>query len=418
MDKFDPGSSRTITITEGELDAISLWQVTKTPVVSVSSATSSLRDCTVARDWLLGFDRIILAFDNDPAGREAVRRVAQLFEFGKVFDLRLIKHKDANAYVEAGEEDELKTAWTNCKKYVPDNFITSLADFSALLSEEPRFGVPYPFPTLTEMTYGIRPGEIVLITAQEGVGKTSILHTIQHRLLKETTANVGCIYPEETPRRHLEAILGIEVGKPIHIPGSGVTGIEKSLALEKLLEKDGRLLLYNYSGGGDPDLFLDVLRFMVAGALCKFVCFDLVGMVIGDSGTDDRKAIDYFMTRLGMMVVELDFAAIITSHVNDSGQTRGSRYVGKAASTRIDLERNLSAGSTRTILTVSKNRYASRTGYAGTIEFDPLTYTFKEIPQSQLDAEFNVELSKLVKGIIVSNDITVDKKRNGTDLAT
>ena len=404
MDKFDPGSSKTITITEGELDAVSLWQVNHTPVVSVSSAASSLRDCTVARDWLLSFERIILAFDSDPAGREAVRRVAQLFEFGRVYDLKLNKHKDANAYVEAGEENELKTAWYNCKKYVPDNFITSLSDFSALLSEEPHFGVPYPFPTLTEMTYGIRPGEIVLITAQEGVGKTSLLHTIEHKLLKETTANVGCIYPEETPRRHLEAILGIELGTPIHLPGHNITGIERSLALEKLLEKDGRLLLYHYSGGGDPDLFLDAIRFMVAGALCKFVCFDLVGMVIGDSGTDDRKAIDYFMTRLGMMAVELDFAAIITSHVNDQGQTRGSRYVGKAASTRIDLERNLSAGATRTILTINKNRYASRTGYAGTIEFDPLTYTFKEIPKTQLDTEFNIEFSKLVKGLVVNGD--------------
>src|SRR5882672_11287095 len=80
------------------------------------------------------------------------------------------------------------------------------------------------------------------------------------------------------------------------------------------------------------------------------------------------------------------------------------RMIGKPASTRIDLERNLSAGATRTILTINKNRYASRTGYAGTIEFDPLTYTFKEIPKTQLDTEFNIEFSKLVKGLVVNGD--------------
>ena len=32
-------------------------------------------------DWLSGFDRIYLCFDNDTAGREAVQSVAQLFDF-------------------------------------------------------------------------------------------------------------------------------------------------------------------------------------------------------------------------------------------------------------------------------------------------------------------------------------------------
>jgi twinkle protein len=387
--------------------------VVKTPVVSVVSASSALRDCSAARTWLGSFDRIILAFDNDAAGREAVRRVAQLFEYGKVFDLRLTRFKDSNAYVEAGEETELRTVWNNVKKYVPDNFISSVSDFTNLLSEEPSFGVPYPFPTLTEMTYGIRPGEIVLITAPEGVGKTSLLHAIEHKLIKETNANVGGIYPEESPRRHIEAILGQELRKPIHLPGSDLDVSTKVLALEKLLGTDGRLLLRNYSGGGDPDIFLDDIRYMVAGGLCRFMCFDLVGVVGGTGTEDERRLIDYFMTKLEMMVVDLNFAAIITSHVNDQGQTRGSRYVGKAASTRIDLSRNLQAGDVRTVLTVSKNRYASRTGYAGTIQFDPVTYTFTEVPQTQIDAEFNFELAKLVKGLIVNDN---NETINGNNL--
>jgi twinkle protein len=414
MDKFSPGSSKTISITEGELDAVSLWQIIKTPVVSVQSAASALRDCSLARQYLNSFERIILAFDNDTAGREAVRRVAQLFEYGKVFDLKLTRFKDANAYVEAREEVELRTVWHNVKKYVPDGFISSVSDFSNLLTKEPSLGVPYPTPTLTEMTYGIRTGEIVLVTAPEGVGKTTFLHSIEHKLLKETNANVGGIYPEETPRRHIEAILGYEFGKPLHLPGSGVEISEKILALEKLLGSDGRLLFYNYSGGGDPDVFLDCIRYMVAGGLCRFICFDLVGLVVGSGGEDERRLIDYFMTKLEMMVVDLDFAAIISSHVNDQGQTRGSRYVGKASSTRIDLSRNLHNGDLRTILTVSKNRYASKTGYAGTIQFDPITYTFTEVPQKQLDQEFNDELFKLSKGLITNNDNRFeDKQRTG-----
>lgn len=385
-------------------------------MVSVCSASSAVRDCSIARQWLGSFERIILAFDNDTAGREAVARVAQLFEYGKVYDLRLTRFKDCNAYVEAGEEAELRTVWCNVKKYVPDNFISNMTDYTALLKQEPSFGVPYPFPTLTEMTYGIRPGEIVLITAPEGVGKTSLLHAIEHKLLKETDANVGAIFPEEPPRHHLERIIGYDLGRPIHLPGSDISLDARTLALETLLGRDGRLVYRNYSGSGDPDVFLDDIRYMVVGGLCRFLLADLVGLWVGsgDRETDERRALDYLMMKLEMMVVDLNFAAIITSHVNDQGQTRGSRYVGKAASTRIDLSRNLQAGDTRTVLTVSKNRYASRTGYAGTIQFDPFTYTFAEIPQTQLDEEHNSELFKLYKGIVADNDNRFeDIKRTG-----
>jgi hypothetical protein len=47
--------------------------------------------------------------------------------------------------------------------------------------------------------------------------------------------------------------------------------------------------------------------------------------------------------RLEMMLVELDFALIMVSHVNDNGETRGSRMIGKICNTRIDLTRDVSS---------------------------------------------------------------------------
>ena len=50
------------------------------------------------------------------------------------------------------------------------------------------------------------------------------------------------------------------------------------------------------------------------------------------------RALDYLSTRLEMMVKELNYALIIVSHVNDFGQTRGSRYISKISDIRIDAE--------------------------------------------------------------------------------
>ncbi len=60
QDKFTPGTYKYVTITEGEVDALSLHQVLGSPVVSVQSSVTALRDCTNSRSWLNSFERIYL----------------------------------------------------------------------------------------------------------------------------------------------------------------------------------------------------------------------------------------------------------------------------------------------------------------------------------------------------------------------
>src|SRR4029079_15805719 len=120
-----------------------------------------------------------LAFDGDQPGREAARAVARVFDFNKVFLVRFdeLGRKDANEYLQLGLADELRNIWHNSKKYLPETIVSSFSDFKKILSEPLKTGTPYPFRTLTDMTYGIRRGESVLITAQEGVGKTELMHS-------------------------------------------------------------------------------------------------------------------------------------------------------------------------------------------------------------------------------------------------
>jgi hypothetical protein len=99
-------------------------------------------------------------------------------------------------------------------------------------------------------------------------------------------------------------------------------------------------------------------------------------------GDNERRALDYLATQLEMMVKELDFSLIAVSHVNDDGLTRGSRAISHVADIRIDLSRDIQSADPvvrRTMqMTVSKNRFCGRTGPAGTLLFDPETYTLSE----------------------------------------
>src|SRR6185436_3753984 len=124
-DKFTAGSHKTLIITEGEIDALSTHQVVRCPVVSVHSASSARTDVSVDRSWCNTFEKIVLAFDGDEAGREAARAVASLFDYNKVYSVsfRGGDRKDANDYVRNGESDELATLFANARRYLPETIV-------------------------------------------------------------------------------------------------------------------------------------------------------------------------------------------------------------------------------------------------------------------------------------------------------
>jgi Autographiviridae DNA primase/helicase len=380
-DKFESGCHSFVTITEGEDDALSLYQVLRSPVVSVQSSSTAHRDCSVDRSWLMGFDTIVLAFDGDRSGREARDQVARMFDYDKVRVLNFTKFKDANDYLQHGDTDDLRTLWHNARPYMPDTLVSSLDEFKNILETTPKEGVPYPFSFLNDMTYGMRTGESVLITAQEGIGKTELMHALEYQLLTATNDNVGAIFLEEPKARHLQAIAGIHLQNPVHLPDSGASTADVVGAVSQVVRRDGRLHLYSNFGSVDPEILADNIRFLVACRGCRWVLLDHITMVCSGLGEkDERRQLDNFSTKLETLVKELDFGLIVVSHVNDEGLTRGSRYVSKVCDIRIDLKRDvLSIDSIQrrtTELTVSKNRFSGKTGVAGSIIFDPVKYTF------------------------------------------
>ncbi len=373
-------------ITEGEYDAIALWQTLRVPAVSVRSSVTAGSDVAIDRSWVNSFERIYLAFDADEPGRAAASKVAKLFDFNKVYDVKFAggTRKDANDYVRDGALEELRNVWNNAKRYLPDSVTSSKQEFFKILREPVRVGVPYPFPTLNYMTYGMRSGETVLFTAQEGVGKTEIMHAILFQQLKETDYAIGAIFLEEPKKRLLQAMAGLELQKPVHLPDSNCSDDQIIAALEKVLPDDDRFHIYSHFGSDDPEHLLDTIRFLVSARGCRCIVLDHITMAVsGLAGENERRALDYLSTRLEMMVKELDFSLLLVSHVNDDGLTRGSRNISKVADIRIDLSRDIKNVDpiirNTTNLMASKNRFSGRTGPAGSLLFDPYTYSYSEV---------------------------------------
>lgn len=224
MDRFPAGSSKSITITEGEKDTLAVFEMMgKYPVVSISSAVNAKKEVALAHEYLNSFDRIYLCLDSDIPGQEATKEIASQFDFNKVFHVKMDK-KDAYEYLEAGASEIFKRIWWNSKRFLPEGIISTFSEIDDILDgEQEKPAVPYPFPTLERMTYGIRTGEVVLLTALEGIGKTEIFRAIEYHLLKTTDENIGIIHLEEGKARMIKGLAGYELETPVHLPDSGVS---------------------------------------------------------------------------------------------------------------------------------------------------------------------------------------------------
>lgn len=386
QDRFGAGSCKSVTVTEGEIDCLSAFQILggKYAAVSIRGASSARRDCQGAFQYLNSFDQIYLCFDNDTAGQAALTEVASLFDPNKVRVVKLGKYKDANDYLQNGAEEEFKKDWWAAKPYHPKGIIGDYATISEILKKEDNQSVAsYPFPTLDSMAYGIRSGELVLITAQEKIGKTEVLRAIEFQLLRGTDLGVGIIHLEESEKRSVQGLASYHLGVPCHLPDSGVSRDDVYTAYRAVTRRDGRCFLYTHFGSDDPNTILDIIRYLVAVCSCRFVFLDHLTMLVsGFEGEDERRKLDYISTRLAMLTRELNFTLFIVSHVNDDGLPRGSRMISKVCDLHIYLSRDKESADANTRnstnVVVRDNRFGGITGPAGVLAFDPKSFTIKE----------------------------------------
>ncbi|QIG69421.1 DNA primase/helicase protein [Rhizobium phage RHph_N3_13] len=344
---FDKGSKRVITITEGEYDALSVAQMIgeETAAVSIRGASSAKADCTAEYEYLNSFDKIVICFDNDEPGQTAARKVASLFDFRKVYNLSLTLHKDANEYLKNDLQKEFYQAWSGAKRYTPDSILSTKSEFrEALKSKREEKLANYPFQQLQNMLFGIHRGEVIVIKAPEGVGKSELFRAIENHILKTTKHPIGLIHLEEDNGTTLRALAGYFSETAVLHPENPTDDETVLKIIEEIMgEDENRFVLHSSFDVEDEDQFIDNVRFMVAACGAQVIFFDHISWLATGSpekGDDERKRLDRISQRLKLLAKELGFALIMISHVNDDGLTRGSRNISKVANTVISISRD------------------------------------------------------------------------------
>lgn len=386
-DKFDAGSKESITLFEGEYDALAGYEALRgnSVCISIRSSSSAKRDIT--RDWnfINSFGRIILAFDGDEAGQSAARAVASLFDFAKVYHVKFTRHKDANDYLIANEADAFVEAWKGARRYAPDNIMSTYDEFAkSLVQTDEGVLATYPSVELQNRLYGLHRGEVIVFKGPEGIGKTEIFRWLEYHILKTTKSKIGILHLEEDNGTTVKALAGYQLKVPAVLPDSGVSNTEVIAAIKKLTGgSEERVHIHSSFDVEDESAIVDNIRFLVSAAGCDFIFLDHISwLATGQDDDDERKKLDRLSQRFKLLAKELRFCMVMISHVNDEGKTRGSRNITKVANTVIHLTRDMLSGSEDIRNTVSfmieKARLGGKTGPAGTAFFDPDTGILRE----------------------------------------
>ena len=377
---------KSVTITEGEFDAMAAYQMLfmSEPCVSVvNGASGAVKDCKRNYEWLDSFEKINICFDSDKAGQEAALAVAELFDPRKV---RLVKMtlKDPNDYISQAREREFIDSHKKACPFTPDGIISGV-DLYDLVSTPPSYDcVPYPFDGLNDMTKGLRTGELITFVAGTGVGKTQVMREILYNLVQQDKGNVGTLFLEEPIRDTGLGVMSLHAGKFFHLPDTQYTTEEFDAAYESTLGT-GRVYLYDSFGSNTVERIISMVRYLARSCDCKFIILDHISIVVSDHAKDERKALDEIVTKLKTLTVELDICLLMVSHLNrdknrkppeEGGSInlqdiRGTAGIGQLSNIIIALERNTQAEDdierNTTKVRVIKNRFTGETGIADSL---------------------------------------------------
>lgn len=390
---FPPGSTKFITLVEGEYDAPAAYELlgSRWPVVSVrNGASGAAKDVADNFEYLNSFPTIVICFDRDEAkidpisgkarypGQEAAQAVAGMFAVGRVKVLSLQEHKDPNEYLKAKSREQFNREWWAAPTFTPTGLRLGRDMWADVESPKDYESVEYPWPGMNEQTYGIRMSEFVLLVADTGIGKTTILKEIEYHIRKQKPdIGIGLLHLEETNADTALGLMSIEASLPLHLPDIRETISKEDLRgyFDRIVDTD-RLVIYDHFGSNNVQEILNKVRHM-HNLGCRYIVLDHLSIVVSDQSGDERKQLDEIATKLKTLCMELNISVLAIIHTNRQGQVRGTAGVEQLANIVIKAHREkLSEDPWRRNvikMVIEKNRFCGRTGPAEYLWYNPDT---------------------------------------------
>lgn len=285
-----PGDAREVTITEGEIDAMTAWQYGR-PALSVPmGGGSGAKQNWIEHEYqnLQRFDVIYIAMDEDEAGQiacdEIVKRLGR--ERCRILSLGC---KDFNTALDAlyYTREDIDERYAKAKSLDPEKLVNA-ADFTADVMAEffdrnpVLSGMEMPWLKARDLIR-FRGSEVTVWTGWSGHGKSQALNYIAFHGMRGRTKERFCIASMEMPaKRTLQRM----------VRQAGGTAYPSRGYVQRIMDEIGpNLWIYNQIGSAKTSEMLDTFRYCARRyGVRQFIVDSLAKLGMGEDDYNGQKA--------------------------------------------------------------------------------------------------------------------------------
>lgn len=341
-----------IITTEGQWDCLSVYQSIidetkgtkyedlKPFVVSIPMGTANAVESLMQnKDFVTSFDELTVFFDNDEAtkvelkkgvkkGKEAKQDVASAF----LSEMKLFEvvadgdYKDASDYLQDGKYKELaKLVQWDRKSFASENIVhVGDIDFDELIKPIPKGVEIKSFPKLNDLTYGLRTGELTIVTSTSGAGKTTCITKIGEDII-DAGERLGVIYLEERNKKTLQRFVASQLKvsyNKFKMNPLSVATVDQIRSVYDSLAKENKIVMLDHFGSMPISSLISKVKHLYFVEGCRYIILDHLSMVIsGSEVTDERKELDIVMTELAAFCAANDVSILLVVHLNRQGSS-------------------------------------------------------------------------------------------------
>lgn len=406
---------RYVIITEGEICALSAYQMLndynkekgwdyETAVVSATTGAMSAKQVANNYKFLDQFEKIVVCYDNDKAGKAGVEELVKVLPKGKVYIMNL-RMKDANEYLKSDNVQAFLRDFWDMQKHVPVGVVGS-GSISDSMREEfkvPKIPLPPFMHKLQDMMAGGIPlGRIVNLASASGTGKSTINDEIVYYMIFNSPHKVGIVTLESTTGQYGNKLLSRHIGLKLETRSN-----EEALAIlesDETKKKEHELF---WTESGDHRFYLiddrdsgvenvkDAIESLIIGCDCKVVILDPTHDIIGTLPNEEQES--FYSWQKGMVKSHnCTFINVMHTRKASGGQKagsvggdiheediQGSSSAYKSAACNLVFTRNKEAEDdierNTTIMKATKIRWTGKTGVAGRYYYDNETHTMHDL---------------------------------------
>lgn len=352
-----------VLITEAELDAVAAWQMNVPNVVGLTAGAD-----TFLAEWIKAFSTfksVFLCLDSDEPGQKGARKIADKLGLARTKNV-VLPTKDVNEFMQKipNCHDEFKLLIGSATKFE----LESVSNASELVKQLDDWfdgedsglsGIPTGFTQLDYLTRGLKSEELLIISGDSGIGKT----TFTLNLINE------CVQPTNN-----EPIFGFFLEGQIPYYFNRMLGLEAEIPILKLRDDPERWETlkefasnypFYYYSGPQGDLTIEQLKSLVKAVVnlydVRVVFLDNLQKLVGESDPAVHLKVGDAASTLKDLAVDLKITVVAISHIRKKDQDNPiiTKHDAKSSSTIYQVSDSfwiLQLINNQYYLTIEKNR--------------------------------------------------------------